>query len=145
MEKKQAPIIPEDIHLLAMEVVQQKIDAHAFKKQKQHKLNVGHKVLHNLKDERVKMELAFSFVDANKVQLLFFQIDFHFKVEQLSNFYQLKEENQPVFHAPLIATLLGISLSTARGVIYEKLQNAGVGNVIIPIVSPQKMLAKPTN
>lgn len=145
MEQKQAPIIPEHIHLLAMEVVQQKVDAQAFKKQKQHQLNVAHKVMHNLKDERVKMELAFSFEDANKTQLLFFQIDFHFQVEQLSNFYQLKKENHPVFFAPLIATLLGISLSTARGIIFEKLQIAGIGNVIIPVVSPQKMLATPGN
>ena len=145
MEKKQAPIIPEDIHLLAMEVVQQKIDAHAFKKQKQHKLNVGHKILHNLKDERVKMELAFSFEDDSKKQLLFFQIDFHYQVKHLSNFYHLKEENCPIFFAPMIATLLGISLSTARGMIFEKLQSAGIKNIIIPIVSPQKMLAKPAN
>lgn len=140
MEQKQAPIIPEHIHLLAIEVAQQKIDAQAFKKHKEHRLNVGHKVLHNLKDQRIKLELVFSFEDANKTQLLFFQIDFHFNVEQLSDFYQLKEENHPVFQAPLIATLLGISLSTARGIIFEKLQNAGLKNVILPVVSPQKMM-----
>lgn len=145
MEQKQAPIIPEHIHLLAIEVAEQKIDAQAFKKHKEHRLNVGHKVLHNLKDERIKLELVFSFEDAAKTQLLFFQIDFHFNVEQLSDFYQLKEENHPVFYAPLIATLLGISLSTARGIIFEKLQNAGLKNVILPVVSPQKMLANSSN
>ncbi|MDA3907008.1 MAG: hypothetical protein PF484_13130 [Bacteroidales bacterium] len=143
MEQKQALIVPEQIHLLVMEVVQQKIDALAFKKQKQHQLKVGHKLMHNLKEERVKMELAFSFEDESKKQLLFFQIDFHFQVDNLSNFYQLKQENQPVFYAPMIATLLGISLSTARGIIFEKLQNAGIKNVLIPVVSPQKMLIKP--
>ena len=145
MEQKQAPIIPEHIHLLSMDVAQQKIDAQAFKKEKQHQLSVRHTVLHNLKDERIKLELVFSFVNANKKQLLFFQIDFHFKVDQLTNFYQLKEEYIPVFYISLIATLLGVSVSTARGVIFVKLQNAGISNVIIPIVSPQKILAKTDN
>lgn len=144
MEPKQAPIIPEQIHLLAIEVVQQKIDAQSFKQQKERRLNVGHKLLHNLKDERVKMELAFSFEDENNDKLLFFQIDFHFQVEHLNNFYQLNEENHPAFYAPLIATLLGISISTSRGIIFEKLQNAGISNVIIPVVSPLKMLPKPS-
>lgn len=142
MEHKQAPIIAEHIHLLTMEVTQQKIDAQAFKKQKQHQLNVGHKVLHNLKDERIKMELAFSFEDSNKNQLLYFQIDYHYHIEHLIDFYQLNQENTPIFFGPLIATLLGISLSTARGIIFEKLQIAGVGNIIIPVVSPQKMMIK---
>jgi len=145
MKQKQAPVVAENIHLRAIEVKQQKIDAQAFKKQKKHLLNVGHKVLHNLNDERVKMELAFSFEDSQKKQLLFFQIDFHFQVEQLADFYQLNNENHPVFYAPLVATLLGISLSTARGIIFEKLQSAGIANVIIPVVSPQKMLAAPSN
>ena len=42
----------------------------------------------------------------------------------------------------MIATLLGISLSTARGIIYEKLESNGIPNVIIPVVSPQLMMTK---
>ena len=128
-----------------MEVVQQKIDAQSFKQQKERRLNVGHKLLHNLEKEGVKLELAFSFEDANNTQLLYFQIDFHFLVEHLNNFYQLNKENHPVFSGPLIATLLGISVSTSRGIIFEKLQNAGISNVIIPVVSPLKMLPKPAS
>jgi len=145
MEPKQAPIIPEQIHLLVIKVVQQKIDLQSFKQQKERRLNVGHKLLHNLEKEGIKLELAFSFEDANNTQLLFFQIDFHFQIEHLNNFYQLNKENQPVFNALLIATLLGISVSTSRGIIFEKLQNAGISNVIIPVVSPQKMLPKPAS
>lgn len=142
MEKKPAAIIPHEIHLLKVEVVQQKIDSAAFKKNKSHKLNVGHKFLHNLKDERVKLELVFSFSDEQKNELLFFQIDFHFQVEHLQNFYELKAENQPIFDAHLMATLIGIAFSTARGIIFEKLTNAGVSNVLLPVVSPQEMLRK---
>lgn len=145
MTKKQSAIIAEKIHLIKLDVVKQKIDGIAFKQEKEHKLNVGHKFMFNLDAERVKIELAFSFEDNDKNKLIFFQIDFHFQVEHLSDFYQMKEKAQPVFYASILATLLGISLSTARGIIFEKLQNAGIKNVIIPVVSPHKMLAKSTS
>ncbi len=144
MEKKLAPIVVKDIHLLRVEVVQQKLDVMAFKKQQQHMLHVGHKLLHNLKDELVKLDFVFSFNNSKKEPLLFFQIDFHFHIDHLSNFYELKAENHPVFSGHFIATLIGICFSTARGIILEKLNNAGIPNVILPVVSPQEMLAKTT-
>ncbi len=140
---EQTPIIADRIHLLSIEVPQQKVDTQSFKKHKQHQLNVGHKIFHNLKDERMKLELAISFEDNNKNQLSFFLFHFHFAVKNLSEFYTLNKDNIPVFNTLLIATLLGIGLSTSRGIIFEKLQNAGAGNVIIPIVAPQKIMGNP--
>jgi hypothetical protein len=140
MEKQLVPIVVKDIHLLRVEVVQQKMDLVAFKKHKQHQLNVGHKLLHNLDDEGIKLEFAFSFDNSPKESLLYFQIDFHFHIEKLSNFYELKEENKPIFSGHFIATLIGICFSTARGIILEKLNNAGISNFILPVVSPQEML-----
>lgn len=140
MEKKVAPIVVQDIHLLRVEVVQQKLDVIAFKKQKQHHLLVGHKLAHNLKDERIKLELVFSFENGKKEALLFFQIDFYFHVDHLSSFYHLKEENHPVFSGHFIASILGISFSTARGIVLEKLNNAGIPNIILPVISPQDMM-----
>ncbi len=139
--EKQPTIIPENIHLQKIEVVQTKIDISGFNTSNQFKLGIGHKMMHNLKDERVKIELVFSFKDNKEQEFVFFQIDFHFRVEQLDRFYELNENNAPVFHAPMVATLLGISVSTARGIIFEKLESNGARNVIIPVVSPQKMLA----
>lgn len=145
MEVKQNPIIVEDLHLLHVDVGQQKIDVVAFKKEQEPQLNVGHKLAHNLQDERLKLELVFSFQNLREEPLLFFQIDFHFHVEHLANFYELKEEKHPVFNGLLLATLLGIAFSTARGIILEKLSNAGIPNVILPIVSPQELLTKAKN
>lgn len=139
---KAAPIIVQDIHLLRVEVVQQKLDVTAFKKYRQYQLTVGHKLAHNLTDERLKLEIVFSFENNKKENLLFFQIDFHFQVDHLSNFYELNTENNPVFSGHFIATLLGISFSTARGIILEKLNNAGIPNIILPVVSPQEMIMK---
>jgi hypothetical protein len=140
MENKLAPIVVRDIHLLKVEVPQQKLDVIAFKKEKEHKLNVGHKLSHNLKDERIKLEFVFSFNNESESPLLFFQIDFHFHIAHLDHFYELKEENPPVFSGHFVATLIGICFSTARGIILEKLNNAGIKNILLPIVSPQEML-----
>lgn len=142
MEKKIAPIVVKDIHLLQVEVTEQKLNVKAFKEEKNHKLNVGHKLLHNLKDERIKLEFVFSFKNGSEEPLLFFQIDFHFHIANLSNFYDLKTENHPVFSGHLVATLIGICFSTSRGIILEKLNNAGIKNILLPIVSPQEMLSQ---
>jgi hypothetical protein len=142
MEKKLAPIVVKDLNLLHVEVAEQKLDAKAFKEEKQHQLNVGHKLAHNLEDERIKLEFVFSFSNKAGETLLFFQIDFHFHIANLSNFYEIKTENHPVFSGHLVATLIGICFSTARGIILEKLNNAGIKNILLPIVSPQEMLSQ---
>jgi len=60
----------------------------------------------------------------------------------MENFYQLKEGDKPTFSDPMLITLLGIGLSTARGILFEKLENNGIKNIIIPVFSPQKLLVK---
>lgn len=142
MEKKLAPIVVKDIHLLHVEVTEQKLDVKAFNEEKQYQLNVGHKLAHNLEDERIKLEFVFSFNNHAEESLLFFKIDFHFHISQLTNFYELKDENPPVFNGHFVATLIGICFSTARGIILEKLNNAGIKNILLPIVSPQEILSQ---
>jgi len=141
MEKKPATILVKDIHLLHVEVVQQKLDLIAFKKNKQHQLNVGHKLMHDLKNERIKFEFMFSFDNSNKESLLLFQIDFHFQINRLFEYYETGGDKKPLFSDHLIAALIGICFSTARGIILEKLNNAGIPQVILPVVSPQDLLA----
>jgi hypothetical protein len=141
MDKKPI-IIAEEIHLFKVDLVKTNINAEAFNKTKSHSLGVAHKMMHNLKDERVKLELAFSFTDEDKAELLHFQFDFHFRIEKLDQFYTISEEQKPIFSGMLIATLLGICLSTARGIIFEKCNSNGIPNVLIPVVSPQKILKK---
>ncbi len=142
MENKLAPIVIKDLHLIHVEVSEQKLDVKAFKEEKQHNLNVGHKLAHNLKDERIKLEFVFSFNNQADETMLFFKIDFHFHIANLANFYELNEGNTPQFSTHLVATLIGICFSTARGIIFEKLNNAGIKNILLPIVSPQEMLTQ---
>lgn len=141
MEKKPI-IIPEEIQLFNIESVQRKLNAEAFKIADSHNLNVAHNMMHNLKDERVKIELVFSFRNALEQEIAVFQCAFHFHIKNMENFYELNLEGKPTFYAILMATLLGISLSTARGIIFEKLTNNQIFNVILPIFSPQKLMAQ---
>jgi len=145
MSKKQVSIIAEKIHLIKLDVVQQKIDNVSFKKTKEHQLKIGHKFMYNIDDERTKIELYFSFEDNKGKQLLLFQIDSHYQIGDLNNYYEIGKNKEPVFEMLFIATLLGISLSTSRGIIFEKLQNSGIENVIIPVVDPQKILMQKMN
>lgn len=140
MAKKQAPIIAKHIHLLKLDVVKQKLDATAYNKAKEPKLQLGHRLLHNLKDERIKMEFVFSFENDKGNEVIHFQFDFHFQIEQLSDHYELTDEKKPIFSGQLVATLIGICYSTARGVIYEKLKNAGVNDQLIPVIAPQDLM-----
>lgn len=138
--EKLPPIITEKIHLQKVEVVQTRMDLGRFKESEKHALTLGHKLLHNLEENRIKLELQFSFKDKKKEECLFLQIDFHFLIENLIDFYTLNEQQQPVFFGPAIGTFLAIAVSTARGIIFEKLESNGISNIIIPVMNPNTLL-----
>ncbi len=143
---EETPIIrAEEIHLFKIDIVENRIDAKGFKESENSKFSIGHAMMHNLKDEKVKMEVAFSFKNDKDIENIFFQMDFHFHIEKMDKFYKLNKDENPIFYGLMIATLLGISLSTARGIIFEKLESNGISNVIIPVVSPQNMMAQSKN
>lgn len=144
MDKKPGTIVAENIHLLNIETVQQKIDAGSFNEGKRHQIDIGTRFAFNLKDERCKIELYLRIDGQNEGAPVSFQFNFHFQVVDMDNFYHIREEkNTPVFQTHFISTLIGISLSTARGIVFEKLHNAGLKNIILPVVSPQNLLNKP--
>jgi len=137
-------IIPEKIHLNHIDVIQSSIKASASAvKSLDIQLNVGHTIMHNLKDERIKIGLIIDLQsDSDKLDnevSIKFNIDFHYKIDDLINHYELDKNKMPVFSGQFIATLLGISFSTARGIIYQKLSDTNLKDIMLPVVSPQKM------
>lgn len=140
-----AKIIPEDINLFHIDILEQQIGQPKVKLY----IDVAHTVMHNLKEEKVKLNLKINLEtckgDNKKCPFAHFDIDFHYHIKNLENFYTLNDKQQATFNALLIVTLLGISFSTARGIIYEKLTANSIKNIILPIVSPQKMLIKTNN
>lgn len=138
-------IIPENINLFHLNIVESRITDTIQKKESVYQVNVAHTTMHNLADERLKIGLLIDIKNdstVNKgVSNAHFNIDFHYKISDLKSFYTLDENSAPVFSGLLIATLLGISFSTARGLIYERLSETNLKGIILPIVSPSKILA----
>lgn len=138
-------INPEKLHLFHINIIESSIKDLPNKGKVPFSINVAHKTMHNLKDERVKIglliDLQTNSSETNNANA-HFNIDFHFQIEELKNYFELNEKNEPIFAGLLIATLLGVSFSTARGVIYERLSNTNMQGIILPVVSPQKMLSQ---
>lgn len=132
-------IIPEKIKLFHIEVVNTYVNDDTIKDNLNLEFSVAHNTKHNLKDERVKIELFINLLSKEEIGVKF-HVDFHFLVKDLKDQYALNENNTPMFSGQFIATLLGISFSTARGIIYERLLNSNLSGLILPIVSPHKIL-----
>ena len=142
---KDVQIVPENIILFHINILKSEIREKGKERNPKYDLNVAHTTMHNLKDERIKITLMLNLSDdknkkGNEVN---FEIEFHYSIKDLKNFYEL-ENDQPVFSANLIATILGISFSTARGMLYERLANTNFQGVILPVISPIKMLSTKT-
>ncbi|UNY99866.1 hypothetical protein MQE36_05835 [Zhouia spongiae] len=140
---KEVKIDPEKIHLFHINIVESSIKDVAQKGANNFNINIAQTTMHNLKDERVKIGMFIDLIhdEVSSGAKARFVFDFHFRVEELNNYYKLNEDGSPIFTGVLIATLLGISFSTARGIIFERLSNTNMQGIILPIVSPQKMLS----
>jgi hypothetical protein len=135
-------IIPEEITLFHIDILESSIKDVSDKKQGEFNINVAHSTMHNLNDQRVKIGLFIDLSTKNNPNSgkANFRIDFHFHINNLNNFYEVKQDKQPVFSWLLIATLLGLSFSTARGIIFERLSNTNLKHIILPVVDPKNMM-----
>lgn len=138
-------IVPSEIHLIHVDVLESYVKDAAVRGDKsEFGLNIGHTVMHNLKDERVKIGLRVNIKLKNTPEdsEATFIIDFHFQIENLNKFYSTEESGQIVFSGLFIATLLGLSFSTARGIVLERLSNTNFSGIILPVIDPKELLEK---
>ena len=133
-------IIPDKIKLFHIDVVSTYINDNTIDEDLNLEFSVAHNTGHNLKDERVKIELFINLLSHKEIGVKF-HIDFHYNITDLKDHYELDENEIPLFSGQFIATLLGISFSTARGLIFQQLQETNFKGMILPVVSPLKMLA----
>ncbi len=99
----------------------------------------------NFKDKlcRFRLFLKFSAIDKEKNLLGLeaeYGIEFHYSVKNLNDFLVHTEGNDVRIDSVLGTTLCGISYSTARGIILERMQGTYFDGVILPIVEPSKLL-----
>ncbi|MCF6349383.1 MAG: hypothetical protein L3J20_14005 [Flavobacteriaceae bacterium] len=142
---KEEKINTDKLHLFHIDLIESSIKDLPQKGKISFNIKVAHKTMHNLEDERIKIGLLID-LETDKTTdenaNAHFNFDFHFQIDELKKHFKLNEKENPVFSGLLIATLLGLSFSTARGIIYERLSNTNLQGIILPIVSPQKMLSQ---
>jgi len=140
---KDVKIIPENINLFYVKVNECIINDSLKAEKLNFNINVAHNIQNNLKEEKIRIELILDIKNSTKNNIFSanFNIDFQFKIQNLIDYYE-NDDKGPVFNGLFISTLMGISFSTARGIIFERLSKTNIRNVILPVVSPSKLLIK---
>lgn len=138
-------IIPSKIHLTNIKTEKEttflfdgKLDV-----KPSYDIKVAHSMMHNLEKEIVKIRL---FLEVNAVvndkpinQGGSYEIDFFFKIEDLKDHYQINNE-KPLFSGVLVSTLLAISYSTLRGIMFMLWKDTFLKSVILPVINVPDLL-----
>lgn len=138
-------IIPSKIHLTNIKTEKENtilFDGKLAEKPT-YDIKVAHSMMHNLEKELVKIRL---FLDVNAVvdnkpinQGGNYEIDFFFKIEDLKDHYQINNE-KPLFSGLFVTTLLAISYSTLRGMMFTLWKDTYLKSVILPVINVPDLL-----
>ena len=109
-------------------------------KENQENINfgIGNDIQNNLEEGKIRITL-FIQLEKNKDNFATFEITTFFQILNKEK-YLINFEEELLFHPQLITTLVSISYSTARGIVLEKLKNTFWKDLILPIISPIKLL-----
>lgn len=145
MTKKSKHIIdPSKIHLNQIEPLKSAIKEIKKKIVADEAIDfkIGHINAHHLEEKRFLMglELVLTLNERKSVEQAIFRYNFHFMIENLEEMYKLDEQGKPIFQKVFGATLAGISYSTLRGIVFEKLLNSSWGSITLPIIDPNSIL-----
>jgi hypothetical protein len=138
-------IIPSKIHLTNIKTEKENtilFDGKLYVKPT-YDIKVAHNMMHNLEKELVKIRL---FLDVNAVvddkplnQGGNYEIDFFFKIEDLKDHYQINNE-KPLFSGLFVSTLLAITYSTLRGMMFSLWKDTYLKSVILPVINVPDLL-----
>lgn len=100
----------------------------------------GTTIEQNINADRLRVLLTVNLKREDDVNdLADFNFEFYFNVQNLKDFF-IKLEEEDVLSSQMAIPLTSIALSTARGIIFEKLHDTNWKKVIIPVVSPLKII-----
>lgn len=139
------PIVPEKIHLLQVNwikentvLLEEKLPSNPI-----YDFQVAHNMMHNLEKEIVKIRLFIDMSGRISEKTINqggnYEVDFLFKIDDLKNHYKL-EEDKTIFDGVFVATLLGISYSTVRGMLLTIWKDTMLKNVILPVIAVPELL-----
>ncbi len=140
-----AQIVPSKIHLTNIKTVKENTVLYNGKLEAKpiYDIQVSHSMMHNLDKELVKIRL---YLDVNAEingktinQGGNYEIDFFFKIEDLKDHYQINNE-KPLFGGVFVCTLLAISYSTLRGMVFNLWRDTYLNSLILPIINVPDLL-----
>lgn len=140
-----AQIIPSKIHLTNIKTVKENTVLFNGKLNSKptYDIQVSHNVMHNLDKELVKIRLYLDVsadIEGKTInQGGNYEIDFFFKIEDLKDHYQINNE-KPLFGGVFISTLLAISYSTLRGMMFNLWRDTHLNSLILPIINVPDLL-----
>lgn len=138
-------IIPENLHLIQINWINQNtvISPKKFKNNPNYDFQVSYNMMHNLDKEIVKIGLFIDMsgeVEGKTInQGGDYEIDFLFKIDDMQSHYQIID-NKAIFDGVFVGTLLGVSYSTVRGMLFNSWKDTVLEKVILPIISIPELL-----
>lgn len=138
-------IIPSKIHLTNIKIIKE--DTFLLDEKLNvtptYDIKVAHSMMHNLDKELVKIRLFLdvtAVIDSKSIeQGGNYEIDFFFKIEDLNDHYQINNE-KPLFSGLFVTTLLAISFSTLRGMMFSQWKDTYLQSVILPVINAADLL-----
>jgi hypothetical protein len=143
-------IVPEQIHLLRVNLIKGNLESEEGflanpKSVDGLEINIAHQFRFDFDEKRILIRLIINIVglDSDKKPLgisASYALDFFFVVDNLNDFIS---DNKAVADI-LGATLLSISISTARGILLERTHGTFFEGFMLPIVDPFKLIREQT-
>ena len=133
-----AKVIAEKILLEKIKPIKEHLDLDFDLKDKEFQMNIAQSIKHNLDSKSFKISLLVSFSCTGHV-FAEYLYDFYFKVENMLDFVS-ELDGKTAFTGQLLGTLIGLSYSALRGILYSRLAETNLNGVILPIVNPNELL-----
>lgn len=104
-------------------------------------MDIVHQMMHNLEQKKVKLNMQIAFLCNHQPaeKLAVFAYDFLYTVEDLELHYQMAND-KPLFDGVFVSTLLGMTYSTIRGILFQQLTEAPLNNIILPVINVPDLL-----
>ena len=155
IKEKRPEVVPEQIHLTSINIIKARLEtsdgflenpvkADAFV------FGLAHEMAHNTADNRSRCRIYFTLKAQDESQTpigleLEYGMEFHFVVDNLSDFILTKEGNPAQMDVAIAVTLLSMAYSTARGIVYERTRGTFLDGALLPVIDPLKVLLENNN
>lgn len=116
--------------------------------EKEEKLEANLVVNYKWNIEKELFGVALDFLYSRKIkeenhQILKLSILNQFSIKELSKYFKAKAADDFEMDKELETTLVSISISTGRGILYEKTKGTPLNSFYFPIVDPKKVILSP--